>query len=246
MVHMKEKTWDMLRKTQKKIDEKGRIAACKHEARLQLVRMKKYEPFEYGELNVESMREAEEEATKRRYYFDETRAYPYPNLVKRRRKLAMTQTDVERAIGAGQSRYVNIERGTTDIKNVSEDVIRSIEDLFKEKADWLFCQNDETRTRTEALREKRELREAERKRKKKERQDAIDQSIKDTMPKLIEKIKKRDGTTTQELADRIGIGRSAVRNWEKGGNVPTVKSLEKVAAYEGVSVEELFPVLKSI
>jgi transcriptional regulator with XRE-family HTH domain len=48
------------------------------------------------------------------------------------------------------------------------------------------------------------------------------------------------GWTQQELADRIGVSRTAVTQWESGRTTPTANNLAAVASILGVSMERFY------
>lgn len=52
--------------------------------------------------------------------------------------------------------------------------------------------------------------------------------------------RQQKGLTQKDLADKIGISRSAVGNYEKGIREPDFETLEKLADFFNVSTGELF------
>lgn len=48
--------------------------------------------------------------------------------------------------------------------------------------------------------------------------------------------------THQQLADAVGVSRGAVQQWESGATAPTRKNQPTVAAYMGITVDELMAV----
>ncbi|MDO4679667.1 MAG: helix-turn-helix transcriptional regulator [Aerococcus sp.] len=61
----------------------------------------------------------------------------------------------------------------------------------------------------------------------------------------IRTIRKNYGLSQKELADRLGVGVSAVSNWEKGRNQPSNENLKKIAEMGNVKVENLIKKDKS-
>jgi transcriptional regulator with XRE-family HTH domain len=56
---------------------------------------------------------------------------------------------------------------------------------------------------------------------------------------LIKTFRKEMGLSQQEFADRVGVSRSAVYEWERGGYLPDGENLKKLASVLGVSVSFL-------
>lgn len=52
-------------------------------------------------------------------------------------------------------------------------------------------------------------------------------------------IRKEKGMTQVELADKVGVGKSAVCHWEKDGILPTATNLKALAKALGCTVDEL-------
>ena len=62
------------------------------------------------------------------------------------------------------------------------------------------------------------------------------------MEKFHEKLKmlrKKEGLTQQEVADKIGINRSSYSNWEKGRREPSFENLSMLACIFDVSIDYL-------
>lgn len=57
---------------------------------------------------------------------------------------------------------------------------------------------------------------------------------------FIAKLRKEQGMTQQELADKLCVTDKAVCKWECGKGTPDVDSLERLSQVLGVSVSELF------
>lgn len=56
----------------------------------------------------------------------------------------------------------------------------------------------------------------------------------------IEAIRRERKVTQQELADTVGVGRSAVAMWETGRTNPSVDKLPQIARVLGCTIEDLF------
>lgn len=52
--------------------------------------------------------------------------------------------------------------------------------------------------------------------------------------------RERAGYTQMEVAERIGVDRSAIAKWETGACMPRLTNLFKLAALYGCTVDELF------
>lgn len=53
--------------------------------------------------------------------------------------------------------------------------------------------------------------------------------------------KRKDrGLTMDQLADRLGVTRQAVFNWESGGTLPTADKLPEIARVLGCSIDDLY------
>lgn len=55
----------------------------------------------------------------------------------------------------------------------------------------------------------------------------------------IQWLRRRKGLERSELAERLGVSRQRVGNWERGGNTPSVASLPALARELGVTIDEL-------
>lgn len=55
----------------------------------------------------------------------------------------------------------------------------------------------------------------------------------------IKKAREKAGLTQQELADRLGIGQSAVAMWETQGFLPRTDKLPTLAKILGCTIDEL-------
>lgn len=53
-------------------------------------------------------------------------------------------------------------------------------------------------------------------------------------------IREKRGMTQQQLADAIGVVRSAVANWESGLSTPKVQQLPALSDVLGCSIDQLF------
>lgn len=56
----------------------------------------------------------------------------------------------------------------------------------------------------------------------------------------IELLRKRRGLTQQQLAERIGVVRNAISNWENGVAFPNPRQLPLLADELSCSIDELF------
>ena len=52
-------------------------------------------------------------------------------------------------------------------------------------------------------------------------------------------LRKKAGFTQEQLAEKIGVSRQAIANWEKGENTPDITKCIALAELYGVSVDEL-------
>ena len=57
---------------------------------------------------------------------------------------------------------------------------------------------------------------------------------------LIWKVRREKHISVEELAEKTGIGRSTLYNYENGLFSPTIDALEKIADALGVQIEELY------
>ncbi len=53
------------------------------------------------------------------------------------------------------------------------------------------------------------------------------------------------GLTQEEMADRIGVSKSAIAKWETDGGLPDRDNLKKISEVMNVSVDELHKIIKS-
>ncbi|MCQ2555618.1 MAG: helix-turn-helix domain-containing protein [Clostridia bacterium] len=65
---------------------------------------------------------------------------------------------------------------------------------------------------------------------------------KKTLGMMISSLRKENGMTQQDLADRMGVTDKAVSKWERDLSCPDVNSLPKLAEIFEVSVDELMQV----
>lgn len=56
--------------------------------------------------------------------------------------------------------------------------------------------------------------------------------------------RKHMGLTQEELADKVGVSKSAVAKWETDGGLPDRDNLRRLAEILGVSVDELHRIIK--
>ncbi|WP_139651434.1 helix-turn-helix domain-containing protein [Raoultibacter phocaeensis] len=55
----------------------------------------------------------------------------------------------------------------------------------------------------------------------------------------LQSLRKRQGLTQEQVADRLYVSRTAVSKWETGNGCPNLDSLKALAALYGVTVDEL-------
>lgn len=55
----------------------------------------------------------------------------------------------------------------------------------------------------------------------------------------IKLVRKRSGLTQQDLADRIGVTTAMIGQWERGGRVPSAKTIERLSGALNVPADEL-------
>jgi len=55
----------------------------------------------------------------------------------------------------------------------------------------------------------------------------------------IQQLRANKGFTQEELAEQLFVSRTAVSKWESGRGLPSIDSLKAIAAFFGVSVDEL-------
>ena len=63
--------------------------------------------------------------------------------------------------------------------------------------------------------------------------------MKKTLGTMIAELRKQQGMTQLELAEKMGVTDKAVSKWERDLSCPDIHSLPNLAAFLGVSVEEL-------
>lgn len=66
--------------------------------------------------------------------------------------------------------------------------------------------------------------------------------MKKTLGAMIAELRKAQGMTQLELADKMGVTDKAVSKWERDLSCPDVNSLPNLAAILGVSVDDLMQV----
>ena len=57
--------------------------------------------------------------------------------------------------------------------------------------------------------------------------------------KKISQLRKQNGLTQMELADKLAISYQAVSNWERGATMPDISKLPELAEIFGVTIEEI-------
>ena len=55
----------------------------------------------------------------------------------------------------------------------------------------------------------------------------------------LQELRKRKGLTQEELAEALYVSRTAISKWESGRGFPSIDSLKSIAAFYGVTVDEL-------
>lgn len=68
--------------------------------------------------------------------------------------------------------------------------------------------------------------------------------MKKTLGMMIAQLRKQQGMTQQELADKMGVTDKAVSKWERDLSCPDINSLPVLADTLGVSVDELMQIKK--
>ena len=63
--------------------------------------------------------------------------------------------------------------------------------------------------------------------------------MKKTLGMIIAELRKEQGMTQLELAEKMGVTDKAVSKWERDLSCPDINSLPNLAALLGVSVDEL-------
>lgn len=59
------------------------------------------------------------------------------------------------------------------------------------------------------------------------------------MNQILISLRKKAGITQEQLAEKIGVSRQAIANWEKGDNTPDITKCIALADLYGVSIDEL-------
>ena len=59
-------------------------------------------------------------------------------------------------------------------------------------------------------------------------------------------LRRNAGVTQTELAVALGVTDKSVSKWENGKAKPSTKVLQKLSAYFGVSIEQLFHVIREV
>lgn len=57
--------------------------------------------------------------------------------------------------------------------------------------------------------------------------------------KLIAELRKKQGLTQQQLADKINLSNKTISKWESGVGAPDISNLSVLAEVLGISVDEL-------
>ncbi|MCH5304108.1 MAG: helix-turn-helix transcriptional regulator, partial [Ruminococcus sp.] len=65
---------------------------------------------------------------------------------------------------------------------------------------------------------------------------------KQTFGEMISSLRKSNGMTQLELADKMGVTDKAVSKWERDLSCPDINSIPKLAEIFGISVDELMQV----
>ncbi|MBR6595757.1 MAG: helix-turn-helix transcriptional regulator [Oscillospiraceae bacterium] len=68
--------------------------------------------------------------------------------------------------------------------------------------------------------------------------------MKKTLGTMIAELRKQQGMTQLELAEKIGVTDKAVSKWERDLSCPDINSLPNLAEILGVSVEDLMQIKK--
>lgn len=55
----------------------------------------------------------------------------------------------------------------------------------------------------------------------------------------LQKLRKDQGLTQEELADALYVSRTAISKWESGRGYPSIDSLKEISRYFGVSIDDL-------
>jgi len=57
--------------------------------------------------------------------------------------------------------------------------------------------------------------------------------------KLIQKLRKEQKLTQQELGDKLGVSPKTISKWETGGGLPDISFLKKISEIFNITIEEL-------
>ena len=55
----------------------------------------------------------------------------------------------------------------------------------------------------------------------------------------IQKLRKERGLTQEQLAEQLFVSRTAVSKWETGRGTPSIESLQMIAKFYGITLDEL-------
>ena len=55
----------------------------------------------------------------------------------------------------------------------------------------------------------------------------------------LQELRKKNGLTQEQLAEKLYVSRAAVSKWESGRGYPSIDSLKAIAAFYSVSIDEL-------
>lgn len=70
--------------------------------------------------------------------------------------------------------------------------------------------------------------------------------MKKTLGTMIAELRKQQGMTQLELAEKMGVTDKAVSKWERDLSCPDINSIPNLAEILGVSVEELMQIKKEV
>ncbi len=57
--------------------------------------------------------------------------------------------------------------------------------------------------------------------------------------KLIQKLRKEQKQTQQELGDKLGVSPKTISKWETGGGLPDISFLKRLSEIFNITIEEL-------
>lgn len=60
-----------------------------------------------------------------------------------------------------------------------------------------------------------------------------------TIGEKIKQVRKEEGMTQEQLAEKLIVSRAAVAKWENGNGVPDIENLKKLSQVFGMSIDEL-------